>query len=67
MGDSEKDVVKRLDVITKLLYMQTKSKIEELKTELIRTEKQHKVYEIIDATKTIRRIATKLAIKVPAL
>jgi predicted Rossmann fold nucleotide-binding protein DprA/Smf involved in DNA uptake len=59
MGNSEKDVVKKLDIISKLLYMQTKPRIEELKAELIKTEKQQKVYDAIDANKTIKQIATK--------
>jgi len=59
MSDSEKDMVKKLDVISKLLYMQTKPRIEELKAELIKTEKQQKIYDAIDANRTIQQIATK--------
>ena len=43
--------------------MQTKPQIEELKEELIRTEKQQKVYEAIDANKTIQQIAVEAGYK----
>lgn len=63
MNSSERDIVKKLDVIGKLLYMQTKPRIEELKAGLIKTEKQVKVYDAIDANKTIKQIATEAGYK----
>lgn len=63
MNSSERDIVKKLDVIGKLLYMQIKPRIEELKAELIKTEKQVKVYDAIDANSTIRQIATQAGYK----
>ena len=63
MNSSDRDIVKKLDVIGKLLYMQTKPRIEELKAELIKTEKQVKVYDAIDSNKTIKQIATEAGYK----
>jgi len=59
MSSSERDIVKKLDVISKLLYMQTKPRIEALKAELVKTERHVKVYDAIDANSTIKQIATK--------
>ena len=67
MGNSEKDMVKKLDVISKLLYMQTKPRIEELKQELIKTEKQQKVYDALDGNKTIKQIANEVSYKDPRI
>lgn len=63
MNSPDRDAVKRLDVISKLLYMQIKPRIEELKAELIKTEKQVKVYDAIDANKTIKEIAADAGYK----
>jgi copper chaperone CopZ len=63
MNSSEREVVKKLDVISKLLYMQIKPRIEELKAELIKTEKQVKVYDAIDANRTIKEIAAEAGYK----
>ena len=57
MNSSERDIVKKLDVIGNLLYMQTKPRIEELKAKLIKTENQQKVYDAIDGNKTMEQIA----------
>lgn len=63
MSSFEKDMVKKLDVIGNLLYMQIKPRIEELKAELIKTEKHAKVYDAIDANKTINQIAAEAGYK----
>lgn len=57
VSDSNKEIVAKLDTICKLLYAQIKPKIEELKTTLIKTEMQQKIYDSLDGRKTIEQIA----------
>jgi hypothetical protein len=57
MSDVDREIVNRLDVICKLLYIQIKPKMEELRATLIKTEKQQKLYDILDGEKTIEQIA----------
>ena len=63
MSSSEPDVVKKLDVISKLLYMEIKPRIEELKAKLVRTKNQQKVYDAIDGNKTMKQIAKEAGYK----
>ena len=63
VSNSEKDMVKKFDVISKLLYMQTKPRIEELKAKLIKTENQQKVYDAIDGNKAMQQIAEEAGYK----
>jgi hypothetical protein len=57
MSDSNREVVEKLDAICKLVYMQTKPHVEQLKSTLIKTEKQQKIYDTLDGKKTIEQIA----------
>lgn len=51
------DLLKKATIIAKLLYMQTRSRIEELKVKLLRTVQQKKAYVALDGKKTIKEIA----------
>jgi len=62
---SEDEIAKKLDVICKLLYMQIKPRVEELKESLVKTEMQQKAYDAIDADKKIQQIATEAGYKGP--
>lgn len=60
---SEDQLANKLDVIAKLLYMQTRSRIEDLKAKLLKTELQRKAYEVLDGKKTIKEIAAAAGYK----
>ncbi len=53
----DQKMLERLISINKLIYMQTRPKIEELKTELLKTDQQKKAYEALDGTRNIDEIA----------
>lgn len=55
---TEDPLIKRLDIIAKLLYMQTQPEINELKAKLVRTGIQKKIYSLLDGTKTAKEVAT---------
>ncbi len=54
---TEKEILieldENIDVIKKLLYMQTKTNIEALKESLVKTDKQMKLYESLDGNRTM--------------
>ena len=54
---TEDRLIKKLDIIAKLLYMQTRPKINELKTKLVKTDIQKKIYSLLDGTKTAKEVA----------
>ena len=45
---SEDLVIEKLDIIAKLLYMQVRPRIEELKAKYVKTVKQKKIYSELD-------------------
>lgn len=49
--------MKKTATIAKLLYVQTRPKIEELKVQLLKTPQQKKAYDALDGEKTIKEIA----------
>jgi hypothetical protein len=49
--------LKKTATIAKLLYVQTRPKIEELKVQLLKTPQQKKAYDALDGEKTIKEIA----------
>jgi hypothetical protein len=57
MGKGEKNSTKLLGLIAKLLYMQTRPRIEKLKAHLLRTPQQKKAYDALDGKRTIKEIA----------
>jgi AraC-like DNA-binding protein len=59
MSTDEK-MLERLTIISKLIYMQTRPKIDDLKKELLKTAQQKKAYEALDGKLSIKEIA-KLA------
>jgi len=54
---SDDTLPEKLDIIAKLLYMQTRPRIEELKTELVCTAKQKKIYAVLDGKKSMEEVA----------
>jgi len=49
--------LKKTAIIAKLLYVQTRPKIEELKVQLLKTPQQEKAYDALDGEKTIKEVA----------
>jgi len=54
---TEDQLAKKLDIIAKLLYMQTRLKISELEAKLVKTNIQKRIYSVLDGTKTAKEIA----------
>jgi predicted Rossmann fold nucleotide-binding protein DprA/Smf involved in DNA uptake len=54
---SKDSMLEKLDIIAKLLYMQVRPRIEELKTKYVKTNKQKQIYDVLDGKKTIDEIA----------
>ena len=57
--NGNQELVKRLDVIAKLLCMGIRPRIEKLKEDLKLTEKQKRVYDACDGESNIEEIAKK--------
>ncbi len=51
------ELSRQISVMTKLLYMQTRPKIEELKSQLLKTTQQKQAYETLNGERTIKEIA----------
>jgi predicted HTH transcriptional regulator len=47
----------KLDLIAKLLYMQTRPRIEGLKSKLLTTEKHKKIYSTLNGERTTKEVA----------
>jgi len=59
MSSKNDETVKKLSVISKLLYMQVRPQIEKRKKELKLSKKQLKIYEACNGTNSIEQIAEK--------
>jgi hypothetical protein len=57
MKEVNDELLKKVSIVAKLLYVQTRPKIEELKRELLKTAQQKKAYEALDGERTIKEIA----------
>lgn len=55
--NSEELMLKKLDVIAKLLYMQTIQRVEELKVKLVKTEKQKLIYNALNGKRSMNEVA----------
>jgi hypothetical protein len=55
--NSNDELVKKMTIVAKLLYMQTRPRIEELKAQLLRTPQQKKAYDALDSKRSIKQIA----------
>jgi hypothetical protein len=51
------ELLKQVTIVAKLLYMQTRPRIEELKVQLLKTPQQKKAYEALDGKRSIKEIA----------
>lgn len=51
------ELLKKATVMAKLLYMQMRPRIEELKKQLLKTPQQEKAYEVLDGRHSIKEIA----------
>lgn len=51
------ELLKKATVAVKLMCMQMRPRIEELKTQLLKTPQQKKAYEDLDGTRSIKEIA----------
>lgn len=54
---TDEDILKTLQVISELTYMQIRPQIEKLKKELVTTNLQKKIYAVLDGEKTAKDIA----------
>ncbi len=55
--DDSSEILKKLTIMTKLLYMQTRGKTEELKSIALKTSQQKKAYSALDGNRNIKEIA----------
>jgi hypothetical protein len=55
--NEENELLKKISIATKLLYMQTRPQIEELKGHFLKTQQMKKAYEALDGKKSIKEIA----------
>jgi hypothetical protein len=51
------ELLKQVTIVAKLLYMQTRPRIEELKVQLLKTPQQKKAYKALDGKRSIKEIA----------
>jgi hypothetical protein len=51
------ELLRKIGIVAKLMYVQTRPKIEELKAELLKTSQQKQAYDVLDGVKTIKEIA----------
>jgi hypothetical protein len=54
------ELLKKVTLAAKLLYMQTRPRIEELKMQFLKTSQQQKAYEALDGKRSIKEI-TRIA------
>ena len=64
---SDDDIVPKLDLITKLLYIQTKLKIMSLEELLVKTEKQKKLYDALDGKQSMSQLQEIAGISVKTM
>jgi len=57
MTKKNDEILKKLTLIVKLLYIQTRARIEDLKKQLLRTSRQKKAYDALNGKRTIKEIA----------
>jgi len=50
------ELLKKATIVAKLLYMQTRPRVEELKAQLLKTPQQKKAYEALDGKRSIKEI-----------
>jgi hypothetical protein len=58
LNEENNELMGKLSIIAKLMYVQTRPRIEELKTELLKTPQQKQAYDALDGQKTIKEVAT---------
>jgi len=51
------ELLKKISIVAKLLYMQTRPRIEELKVQFLKTPQQKKAYEALDGKRSIKEVA----------
>jgi len=51
------ELLQKISIVAKLLYMQTRPRIEELKAQFLKTPQQKKAYEALDGKRSIKEIA----------
>jgi hypothetical protein len=54
---SDDEILKKVTIVAKLLYMQTRPRIEELKAQLLKTPPQKKAYAALDGERSIKDLA----------
>jgi len=63
----EDNIVLKLDLIAKLLYIQTKPKISSLENSLVKTEKQKKLYDALDGKQNMNQLQEIAGISVKTM
>ena len=66
-NNSNEELLKKMDLVAKLLYIQVRPQIESLKEQLLKTQKQVKAYEALNGERTIKEIAEISSYSVRAL
>jgi len=56
-GTLNEVIAKKLDIIAKLLYIQNIGRVEEMKGKFLKTEKQKKIYSLLNGRRSIQQIA----------
>lgn len=51
------ELLKKISIVAKLLYMQTRPRIEELKVQFLKTPQQKKAYAALDGKRSIKEVA----------
>ena len=57
MTKKNDEILEKLTLIVKLLYIQTRAQIEDLKKQLLKTSQQKKAYSALNGRRTIKEIA----------
>lgn len=64
---SDEQILYKLDVIAKLLFMQTKNDLENLESKLIKTDKQKNLYHSLDGKRNMEQLHTLTGISVKTM
>lgn len=65
--NSEYDVYLKLDLIAKLLYIQTKNHVKQIENEIIKTDKQKKLYLSLNGEHTMEQLQKLTGISVKTM
>ena len=67
MTAEQNDISLQLELISKLLYIQTKSQIKQIENELVKTDKQKKLYFSLDGKRSMEQLHKLTGISVKTM